>query len=79
MYTSEELIKFFPMFDRSLAEFISSVSEVRSFDEGTIMMKTGQYFKSSMLIIDGKVKLYREGKMEMNSLCISSRAVLPVH
>ena len=62
MYTSEELIKFFPMFDRALAEFISSVSEVRSFDEGAIMMKTGQYFKSSMLIIDGKVKLYREGE-----------------
>jgi len=62
MYTSEELIKYFPMFDKELAAFISSVSEVRTFDEGTIMMKTGQYFKSSMLIISGKVKLYREGE-----------------
>jgi len=61
MYTSEELMKFFPMFDRDLATFISSVAEVRTFDEGTIMMKTGQFFKSSMLIISGKVKLYREG------------------
>jgi CRP/FNR family transcriptional regulator, anaerobic regulatory protein len=62
MYTAEDLMKFFPMFDRELAEFISSVSETRTFDEGTIMMKTGQYFKASMLIIDGKVKLYREGE-----------------
>ncbi len=61
MYTSEELIKFFPMFDRDLAEFISSVADVRTFDEGTIMMKTGQYFKASMLVISGRVKLYREG------------------
>ena len=62
MYSSEELIKFFPMFDRELSNFISSVAEVRTFDEGTIMMKTGQFFKSSMLIISGKVKLYREGE-----------------
>jgi CRP/FNR family transcriptional regulator len=50
------------MFDRDLATFISSVSEVRTFDEGAIMMKTGQFFKSSMLIVSGKVKLYREGE-----------------
>ena len=61
MYTSEDLMKFFPMFDRDLAEFISSVADVRTFDEGTIMMKTGQYFKASMLVISGRVKLYREG------------------
>ncbi len=61
MYTSEELMKFFPMFDRDLAEFISSVADIRTFDEGTIMMKTGQYFKASMLVISGRVKLYREG------------------
>ena len=62
MYSPEDLLKFFPMFDRNLAEFISSVAETRTFDEGTIMMKTGQYFKASMLIVSGKVKLYREGE-----------------
>lgn len=61
MYTPEELMKFFPMFDKELATYISSISEVRKFDEGTIMMKTGQFFKSSMLVINGKIKLYREG------------------
>jgi hypothetical protein len=54
MYTSEELMKHFPMFDRELAEFISSVSDIRTFDEGTIMMKTGQYFKRKSEIIPGR-------------------------
>lgn len=62
MYSPEELIKIFPMFDNKLAEYISGIAEVKTFDEGTIMMKTGQYFKATMLIVDGKVKLYREGE-----------------
>ena len=61
MYTSEELMKFFPMFDKELATYISSISEDHTFDEGTILMKTGQFFKSSILVINGMIKLYREG------------------
>ncbi|MFZ9660377.1 MAG: Crp/Fnr family transcriptional regulator [Chitinophagaceae bacterium] len=61
MYTPEELMKRFPSFDRPLAEFIAEKAEVKNFEEGTILMKTGQYFKSSMLIVKGRVKLYREG------------------
>ncbi len=60
MRTSEEIQKIFPMFDPRLAAFISSISEEKTFDEGAIIMKTGQYFKATMLIISGKVKLYRE-------------------
>lgn len=55
-------MQMFPMFDRKLAEFIAGISEVRIFNEGDVMMKTGQYFKASMLITRGKVKLYREGE-----------------
>lgn len=53
---------FFPLFDRDLAVFLSEVGEVRTFHEGEVMMKTGQYFKATMLIVSGKVKLYREGE-----------------
>lgn len=60
MDNPEELQKIFPMFDSKLAAFVASISERRTFDEGEIMMKTGQYFKATMLIISGKVKLYRE-------------------
>jgi len=60
MNDSEELQKIFPKFDTKLAAFVASISERKTFDEGEIMMKTGQYFKAAMLIISGKVKLYRE-------------------
>jgi CRP/FNR family transcriptional regulator, anaerobic regulatory protein len=61
MYSSEDLMRFFPLFDKDLADFLAEIGEVRTFPEGEIMMKTGQFFKSSMLIVKGKVKLYREG------------------
>lgn len=62
MYTAAELMKMFPLFDKELATYLSSIAECKTFPEGTIMMKTGQYFKSSMLVIKGRVKLYREGE-----------------
>jgi CRP/FNR family transcriptional regulator len=62
MHTPEELMKLFPMFDSQLAHFISTIGESKTFEEGSIMMKTGQYFKATMLLINGKVKLYREGE-----------------
>jgi CRP/FNR family transcriptional regulator, anaerobic regulatory protein len=62
MYTPEELMKMFPMFDNQLAQFICTIGECKTFEEGSIMMKTGQYFKATMLIIRGKVKLYRESE-----------------
>lgn len=61
MYTPEEVQKHFPTFDTKLATFIASIAEQKTIPEGEIMMKTGQYFKSTMLIVSGKVKLYREG------------------
>jgi CRP/FNR family transcriptional regulator len=61
MYTPDEIMRFFPLFDRDLAVFLSEIGELRTFSEGEILMKTGQYFKSSMLLVRGRVKLYREG------------------
>jgi len=61
MYSPEEIMRFFPLFDRDLAVFLSEIGEVKTFHEGEILMKTGQYFKASMLLVRGRVKLYREG------------------
>ena len=52
----------FPMFDRELAEYLTEIAETKTFEEGAVLMKTGQYFRASMLIISGRVKLYREGE-----------------
>lgn len=62
MYTAEELMRMFPLFDKELADYLSSIGESKTFPEGTVMMKTGQYFKASMLVINGRVKLYRESE-----------------
>ena len=62
MFSPEDIMGFFPLFDKELANFLAGISEVRTFQEGEIMMKTGQYFKAAMLIVKGKVKLYREGE-----------------
>lgn len=62
MYSPEAIMGFFPLFDKDLAVFLSEAGEVKTFREGEVMMKTGQYFKSTMLIVNGKVKLYREGE-----------------
>ena len=50
------------MFEKDLATYLSSIGEIRFFNEGEMLMKTGQFFKSAVLIIRGHVKLYREGE-----------------
>jgi len=62
MYNPEELMQMFPMFEKDLATYLSSIGEIRVFNEGEMLMKTGQFFKSVVLIIRGHVKLYREGE-----------------
>ena len=62
MYNPEELMQMFPMFEKDLATYLSSIGEIRVFNEGEMLMKTGQFFKSAVLIIRGHVKLYREGE-----------------
>ncbi|MBZ5858922.1 Crp/Fnr family transcriptional regulator [Flavihumibacter profundi] len=52
--------RLFPGFESSLREEINQNSEIRYFKAGDELMKTGQYFRSTMLILDGLVKVYRE-------------------
>lgn len=51
----------FPSFHPELIVFLEQIGQVVTFEEGEMMMRQGQYFKSSMLILDGRVKLYRDG------------------
>src|SRR5262245_14150435 len=52
--------KIFPAFERALQEEMLEHSDTRIFKAGEQLMKKGQYFKSSMLILEGLVKVYRE-------------------
>ena len=51
----------FPQFDPELIGHLEKVGQVVEYKEGEMLMRTGQYFKNSMIILDGRVKLYREG------------------
>lgn len=50
----------FPGFEKSLHQELAEKSEIRHFKAGEQLMRTGQYFRSTMLIIEGLVKVYRE-------------------
>lgn len=50
----------FPEFESALLKDLEEHSEIREFRAGDELMKTGQYFRSTMLILDGLVKVYRE-------------------
>lgn len=51
----------FPQFDPELIAQLEKIGQVAEFEEGTMLMRTGQYFKNSLLVLEGRVKLYREG------------------
>ena len=57
----QELIdRLFPEFELSLKEEIKAKSELKFFTSGESLMRTGQYFRSALLIVEGLVKVYRE-------------------
>ena len=50
----------FPSFENKLLENLEDKAEIKIFETGELLMKTGQYFKSILLIVDGLIKVYRE-------------------
>ncbi|WP_269684891.1 Crp/Fnr family transcriptional regulator [Flavobacterium lacustre] len=52
--------KIFPSFSNELILDIEANDAVQSFEAGTIIMRTGQYIKNTILVTKGKIKVYRE-------------------
>ena len=50
----------FPQFEDKLKERIASVATIRNYSRDEVMMYSGRFFKSTMLMVGGRVKLYRE-------------------
>lgn len=55
------LDELFVQFDPKLKDVLAKEGVIRVFQPGDMLMDAGQYFKSTMLVVDGYVKLYREG------------------
>jgi CRP/FNR family transcriptional regulator, anaerobic regulatory protein len=52
--------KLFPQFEPELIELIEKNAVERSFSAGDVIMRTGQYIKSTVLVLEGRIKIYRE-------------------
>jgi CRP/FNR family transcriptional regulator len=52
--------KTFPTFSTELAKDVAINASIQSFKTGDIIMRTGQYIKNTVLVISGKIKIYRE-------------------
>jgi CRP/FNR family transcriptional regulator, anaerobic regulatory protein len=50
----------FPGFEPGLLEIIEKEAVQRRFNAGDVMMRTGQYIKSTILVLEGRIKIYRE-------------------
>lgn len=61
-FSANEIQQHFPLFDTALAEFIHEHGASKVFEPGEVLMRPGQFFKYAMLIVNGRVKLYREGE-----------------
>ena len=52
--------KIFPSFSTELVNEIETNATIHSFETDTIIIRTGQYIKNTVLVTKGKIKIYRE-------------------
>lgn len=52
--------KTYPLFEDKLVEEIEGQGEFRTFPANEILMRKGQFIRSTMLVLNGLIKIYRE-------------------
>lgn len=50
----------FPSFSNTLVTEINEHAHIKEVVAGTVLMRTGQYIRNTVLVIKGKIKIYRE-------------------
>lgn len=50
----------FPFFEPGLVAEMANAAEIKYFREGESLVKTGQHFRSTLLLLEGLVKIFRE-------------------
>lgn len=50
----------FPQFQRELQNELENKASIKTLNEGELLLKTGQYFRSVLLVVSGLIKVYRE-------------------
>jgi len=54
------LQKLFPQFEPELVSLIEKNAVEKIFHPGEVIMRTGQYIKSTVIVLKGRIKIYRE-------------------
>ncbi|WP_207423289.1 Crp/Fnr family transcriptional regulator [Desertivirga brevis] len=66
MTNKEEIFQYlnqsFSQFEPGLKDTLVDSCTIRRFTTGEVLMEPGQYFRATMLIVEGRVKLYRKGE-----------------
>lgn len=62
MTPNDFLEKLFSNFEPALKKVLAENAVIRNFQSGDMLMTTGQNMRSTVLIVEGMVKLYREGE-----------------
>lgn len=52
----------FPQFEPGLIDIIEKNAIQKKFEPGEVIMRTGQYIKSTALVLEGQIKIYRENQ-----------------
>ncbi|QJB30838.1 Crp/Fnr family transcriptional regulator [Chitinophaga oryzae] len=58
----EYLNAHFPALDNALKAHLSEIGVLQAVPAGTVLMQQGQYIKYTVLVLEGRIKLYREGE-----------------
>ncbi len=56
----DSIKKTFPSFSSELVKEVEINASIQSFETDTVIIRTGQYIKNTVLVISGKIKVYRE-------------------
>ena len=60
MITKELLKSLFPSLEEGLYDAMLEHAEIKEFPAGTSLLKVGQNIRSTMMVVEGTVKLYQE-------------------
>ncbi|HLI94332.1 MAG TPA: Crp/Fnr family transcriptional regulator [Puia sp.] len=60
MIEEQRIRQEFPSFETALVVEMAKVGDIKHFREGESLVKTGQQFRSTLLVLEGLVKIYRE-------------------
>lgn len=52
----------FPVLDKALKDHLSEIGTLQEVPAGTVLLQQGQYIKYTVLVLEGRIKLYREGE-----------------